>query len=301
MAKEKTIGGTILKIVLIVATVIVVGVLALFLIAKYFIGIDIIGAYSSLKKLGTQVNTETIITYPYADNKMADSLNNLFEINAGQGGIVSGSGENLTVDYERLEGLEFSASLELTDKQLAAIINASFNKYINSNQLEEQTADLMEGLEISQIKFSNYVVEGGLFKSVDVQTVVKFPLESIKAFMTGFPLSLFRDMLPNDLYLDTTITITKDYGEAWKYSLKAKDTKINNMTNEEATALVKSISGILGVNDADELGVTFGEVLIDAIIGNTEEIGLGSGLLNAKDFSFKKTGETIYYVIEFIL
>ena len=50
MAKQKTVGGTILKIVLGIVIVVVLFVVGFFLIAKYAIGVDIIGAYKGLKK-----------------------------------------------------------------------------------------------------------------------------------------------------------------------------------------------------------------------------------------------------------
>jgi len=299
MAKQKTVGGTILKIVLGIVIVVVLFVVGLFLIAKYAIGVDIIGAYNGLKKLGTTVDTQTIITYPYEkDDAMANSLNSIIELKTGETGVIVSSNGEITIDTERFENLMFDSSLELTDKQLACIIDTSFNEYLESQ--EDTIANNMEGVELSQIQFGSYQEEGGVFKSVNLNIVVKLPLENIKQHMTGFPLSLLKDMLPNELYIKTNLKITKDNTSAWTYSIKASDTTFNNMSKEDSNNLIKSISGLLGIPDADELGYTIGEVVVNTIIGNSEQIGFGSGLLQAKDFTFKNIGNKIYYVIEFM-
>lgn len=299
MAKQKTVGGTILKIVLGIVIVVVLFVVGFFLIAKYAIGVDIIGAYKGLKKLGTTVDTQTIITYPYETNEaMADSLNSIIELKTGETNIVTSSGGEITIDTQRFENLLFDSSLELTDKQLACIINVSFDDYTNA--LDEKVANGLKDVELSQIQFGSYQEEGGVFKSVNMELVVKLPLENIKQYMTGFPLSLLKDMLPNELYIKTNLKITKDNTSAWKYSILAKDTTFNNMTKEDSNNLIKSISGFLGASDADELGYIIGEYVVNTIIGNSEQIGFGSGLLQARDFTFKNIGNKIYYVIEFM-
>ena len=299
MAKQKTVGGTILKIVLIIVAIVAVLVIGLFLITKYMIGVDIIGAYNGLKKLGTTVDTQTIITYPYEkDEAMANSLNSIIELKTGETGVVVSSNGEITIDTERFENLMFDSSLELTDKQLACIIDASFDEYVDSQ--EDSAASKLEGVELSQIQFGSYQEEGGVFKSVNMNIVVKLPLENFKTYMNSFPLSLVKDMLPSDLYIKTTLKITKDNNTAWTYSIKASDTTFNNMTKEDSNNLIKAISKLLGVADADELGYSIGEVVVSTMIGNSEQIGFGSGLLQAKDFTFKNTGNKIYYVVEFM-
>lgn len=297
MAKEKTVGGTIVKIVVGIILAIVLVVVGLYLIAKYALGIDILGAYSSLKQLGTTVNTETIITHTYEKNDdMVNSLNNIFELRAGETGIVSGGDGSISIDYERLENLLFDTELELTDKQIACILDASLNKYATTS---EEAADMIKGLELCQIKFSEYAEAGGKFKSVKINYVVKFSLEDIKSYMNSFPLNLFKKLLPNELYLTSDIILTKDNTAPWKYDLKAENTKINNLDTEKTNSLVTSIAGILGLSDADELGVSVGDIIIDAFIGTPNELGLGSGLLNAEDFSFKRVDNTTYYIVKF--
>lgn len=299
MAKQKTVGGTILKIVLIIVAIVAVLVIGLFLITKYMIGVDIIGAYNGLKKLGTTVDTQTIITYPYEkDEAMANSLNSIIELKTGETGVVVSSNGEITIDTERFENLMFDSSLELTDKQLACIIDASFDEYVDSQ--EDSVASNLEGVELSQIQFGSYQEEGGVFKSVNMNIVVKLPLENFKTYMNSFPLSLVKDMLPSDLYIKTTLKITKDNNTAWTYSIKASDTTFNNMTKEDSNNLIKAISKLLGVADADELGYSIGEVVVSTMIGNSEQIGFGSGLLQAKDFTFKNIGNKIYYVVEFM-
>lgn len=299
MAKQKTVGGTILKITLGIVVAVVVFVVAFFLIAKYAVGVDIIGAYRGLKKLGTTVDTQTIITYPYEKNEaMADSLNSIIESKTGETGIVTSTGGEITIDVEKFENLLFDSSLELTDKQLACIINASFDDYVNS--VEDDISKNLKDIELSQIQFSAYQEEGGKFKSVNMNIVIKLPLETIKEYMNGFPLSLLKDMLPNELYIKTDLKITKDSSSAWKYSITAKNTAFNNLSHEDSNNLIKSVSGILGVPDADEMGYSIGEFVINTIIGNSEQIGFGNGLLQAKDFTFKTVGSQIYYVIEFM-
>lgn len=297
MAREKTVGGTIVKIVVGVVLTIVLVVVGLFLIAKYALGIDILGIYSSLKQLGTTVNTETIITYPYEkDNSMVNSLNNIFELKSGETGIVTGGDGSISVDYERLEGLLFDSDLELTDKQIACILDASLQKYINTSEENEK---LFEGLELCQIKFIEYTEAGGKFDSITMNYVVRMSLDGIKSYMNSFPLTLFKGLLPSDLYVSSDIVIKKDNSGAWKYTTKAEETKINNLDNDKTNELVASISGILGVTDADELGVSIGEVIVNAIIGTPDNLGLGSGLLNAEDFTFRRANDTNYYVIKF--
>lgn len=297
MSKEKTVGGTLLKIGIGVVLAIVLIVVALFLIAKYVLGIDILGAYSSLKKLGTTVNTETIITYPYEKNDaMVNGLNNIFELKTGETGIVSGGDGSVTIDYERLESLFFDSDFELTDKQVACILNASLNKYLSS---ASDASELFDGLELCQIKFSEYQESGGKFKSVKINYVVKMSLSSIKGYMKSFPLTLFKNLLPNELYVSSDITLTKDNTGAWKYSLKATNTTINNLDTEATNKFVTSIAGVLGLNEADEMGHSIGEIIVDAVIGTPSKLGLGSGLLNAEDFTFKRANNTTYYVVKF--
>ena len=297
MSKEKTVGGTLLKIGIGVVLAIVLIVVALYLITKYAIGVDILGVYSSLKELGTTVNTETIITYPYEKNDaMVNGLNNIFELKTGETGIVSGGDGSVTIDYERLESLFFDSDFELTDKQVACILDASINKYASS---EDEISSIFNGLELCQIKFSEYQESGGKFKSVKINYVVKIPLENIKSFMNTFPLNLFKDKLPDDLYVSSDILLTKDNTTAWKYSLKSSNTTVNNLNAEKTNKMIESISGLLGVNDADEFGLAIGEFIIDAVIGTPSKLGLGSGLLNAEDFTFKRANNTTYYVVKF--
>lgn len=296
MKKEKTVGGILLRIFIGVVLAIILVVVALFLISKYVVGIDIFGAYSSFKELGTTVNTETILTYQFEKNQdMVDALNEIIEFKTGETGLVT-SGENtVNIDYDKLENLVFDSDLDLTDKQIACMIDSALNEYKST----AGESDLFEGLQLCQIKFSDYKESAGKFNSIKMNYVVKMSLTNFKSMMNSFPLSLFKNLLPNELYIQSTLTITKDNNRAWSYSTKAENTTINNLDVEKTTKLISSISGIIGAGNADDLGLSIGGIITDLMIGNKESLGFASGLLNAEDFTFKRYNNTNYFSIKF--
>lgn len=184
-----------------------------------------------------------------------------------------------------------AGDIKLTDKQIGAVLN-------NFMQDEEITQTPIGNFELVQIQFSE-IGE----KTADFNVVVKFDLEKIKEKMTSFPLNWISKIVPNELYVSSTVTI--QHGEnAFEYTTVGKCMRINNLNEKETNEAFRMINIFLKTGSAEEFGKTIGDTFVNILIGNEQNSGLAYSLKNisgyemATDYTFETIGTDNYFVIK---
>ena len=116
--------------------------------------------------------------------------------------------------------------------------------------------------------------------------------------MTGFPLKYIVNRVPDNLYISSTITITKEEG-AFNYSTESKSIRINNLTEEKSESFIKTLNTLAGLGSASELNQSFAGSFAKALIGSEDNVGFAHSLktLGATDYDFEKIGEENYFIV----
>lgn len=276
---------TLLSIVLFIALILV----AIWAFVKIKYDVNLINTISQVKTLNTEVNVEEKFPSSFNISDMESAKNT---INSKSANLVTG---NETDGYTIRTGNELNpilGDIKLSDKQIGAIINNIMNEEGNNASVQIGSNSLK--IELVQILFENITDN-----DADINIVIKLDTKVIKDSMSSFPLNLISKYIPDTLYISSTVTVSKLEGE-FAYEVKSKALTINNLTQEETNEIVKVLNIALACGTSDELCLSMGKPIVDALIGNETTSGLTYSLkgLGATDFDFVVEGETKYYVIK---
>ena len=275
MRRRKTLLGSLLRFIfgLILLVAVVVGGICGFLYFKY--KINVFTVMGQLNTLSQAPQVEKIITNPYESS-----------------------------DKETIETIKNSTVIttyaEFSDRQIASYIS----DYIKNNPdalkvklSNDKEIDLQEyGFELSQIKFSNIDEKG----NVDFNVVVKLELEKVKKFMkeNGVPLKWFVNKVPDQLYISSTVRVTK--GEtAFAYSTEGLGMTINNLSLKDTESIFDTVNVFVKLGSSKDFSKTIGDIFVDSLIGNENNDGLAYSLKGkgVKDYTFTSHDDNNYFAI----
>lgn len=276
-----------LSIVGIILTIaLIIGALCIF--AKAMYDIDVVDTINQLTVLTEQVDEEK--NYPnIVSQTEKDALTDstVTHINSNITNlIVTESGEYTIND---IVSDAMTTDLTLTGKQACCLMDILIGE-------DNATVNFM-GQDVSfdliQISFEN-ITES----SADFNVVLKINITSVKEKMTGFPLKYIVNRVPDNLYISSTITITKEEG-AFNYSTESKSIRINNLTEEKSESFIKTLNTLAGLGSASELNQSFAGSFAKALIGSEDNVGFAHSLktLGATDYDFEKIGEENYFIV----
>ena len=277
--------GTILVIALAISAV------CIYVNKKY--GINLFETYNQVKLLSKPVDEATFCDNKFTDADMATAQTT---VNASVAGLISYSEtDGYKISTTGLgEDSMMSADLKITDKQMGAIAKTIINSAEGGMTMNFNGETVQ--VDLLQIKFENVDNVTG---NADVNIIVKMDISSLQEKFNSFPLNMFKKYIPKTLYISSTTTIEKGEGN-FAYTVKSKCLKINNLTKEQTSSLIKTLNLVAKIGTDEELNLMAGEPFANLLIGNSTNTGFAYSLkdLGAKDYSFETIGETNYFVIK---
>lgn len=270
---------------IILVLALIVGAIVLFLKLAY--GINIIDTIGQINTLNQTVEVNNKYDNMFSAQDMESAKN-----------IVNLSIDNL-ITYSQEDGYNISSSvsslinaqIKLTDKQIAAIADVVIQKQGSAN-LQMGGSNLT--LQLLQVKFSNLIDN-----KVDINFVTKINTTELKKSMTTFPVSLISNYIPDDLYISSTITVTKGQNP-FEYTVEHKSLQINNLTTQQTESFLETLNNLIKFGTAQNLNTQIGTVFVNVLIGNSQNNGFTYSLnsIGVTDFNFILENNTIYYVIQ---
>ena len=188
------------------------------------------------------------------------------------------------------------AEIDLSDKELAAFAQMMVVQQMDGKIKISESTTL--DFWVKQIKITDVQGDG----SATFNTVVKFDLSTIKNGMDKFPMSIIKKYVPDSLYVSSTVDITKDATDNFKYTVSPKTLTFNNLTSEETANMFKTLDHFLKIGSAENLNKQIGETVMTVLVGvegDEEKQGLATGLkpVGATGYKFTSVSEQGHFVI----
>ena len=168
--------------------------------------------------------------------------------------------KDLKFDFSSLKDYEDEYNnpniLSLTDKQLAAFMNASVANILSSDAMKEQTAqfgDISNAVNIAQI-----IIDGKQdFYDVNFTATVKINIrEAVKGILSQNNIPTFvASLLPKALY--GTIKVYPNDAS------KASEIKINDYNNEKMGVVLKIVDTVMGASNTEGQANTIESMLVE--------------------------------------
>ena len=285
MARRKSLIGSLISFVFGIVLLVAIIAVGLFAFVKIKFDVNLLDVISQVKTLTEEVDADAKFTNKFLAEDFESvkvNLNTSFNSEV----VTNSEAEGYKIPGEISNNL--SASLQLTDKQVASIICM-----VLKNQEEVPAVKIGEAnlnIELVQVEFSNLVEN----YSVDYNVVVKVSLIPLKEGMTGFPFNLISNYVPDAVYISSTVTIKKGT-EPFAYTYESKSLEINNLKTEEVNSLLTTVNKFVEFGDAEKLNKMIAGSFADAMLGTEEVNGFVYSLKSAgaTDFNFVKVADTI--------
>ena len=264
--KKKSFMSRLLKFLLIFIIFLIVLLVAVCLIPYFLWKVNVINVVKDLRVLNQKVDESKIVTNAYSESDL-ESAKKIF-------------------DVKIIDSKEYSIS----DKEICAYIN---------DQIENDKVDLSafnefgDKIEIRQIEFT--IPSEGIDYLAKINTVLQIDLSDVKASW-DFPKSLMTNFIPSKIYISTTAKVEKDTTSesGYEYKVSTLDFCVNNLNNNQTSEFLEAVDLVTNVDTAEEYGNQISKIVVDSLIGNTENKGLFYTLKNlssyyeAKSYSFKQ-------------
>ena len=288
MAAQKSFLSRLLTRLLIFLLVIVMIVTGGYLFVRFYYGVDLITTIGQVSKLTRAVDVSSF-TNTFNNEDKAELMTNVNDHLLGDDYIVYNEETQVySVNNDANFSIPTPGTLPLSDKQCGALIDIFMANSANTAQLD--LGGVKVGFNLVQVKFSNLHEN-----SVDFNVVIKLDLRDFKAKkLSGFPLSWIGKKIPDYNYLSSTVTVTKDTTDTFKYTISNGRVAINALNEKETADLFNSLKKFVNFTSADALAQQFTTPFVNAFIGKENSFGSSIG----HDFEFVQSGEAIKLDIE---
>ena len=276
----------------ILTIVVIAGGFILFVNAKY--GINMFDVIKSLDKLSATVDVETLAPNAIQESDYATTKT---ELNAQLGDLILFDSETATYSINTSLSSSLTEDMKLTGKNACVLLNLmldSNEEGIKAN-IGGQEVDLKEyDFKIVQVDFTELDEN-----FVNFNVIMSVSLTKLKDKMGDFPLSIFKNKVPNTLYISSTLKVEKKTG-TFNYESTHVSLALNNMTGKEVENLSKLINIVAKIGDISTFNLSIGSSFVNALIGNEENSGFAYSLKSAGavDFAFEQESETVYFVVK---
>ena len=257
-------------------------------------GVDVFDSIACVYRLNIPVNETALLKNAVTDKDMENakkatdlSISNL---------IIYDETNGYSINEGPLSSF-MQAEIKLTDKQVGAIantlINSQDNFLINAGETSINLKDF--NVQVRQVEFSKITENSANFNVILKLNVEKFKND----YLAVFPISLAKGFIPNDIYVSSTIKVTKT-DDAFGYKTESVGLIINYLSEKQTEDLLKLVNLALPVGNSSKFAKLVGDVFVNALIGNEENDGLSYRLkpLGAKTFAFTTDGTNNYYSIK---
>ncbi|MGN1372536.1 MAG: hypothetical protein ACI4VK_00645 [Candidatus Coproplasma sp.] len=277
---------------LLIALLIIVGIIAIAIVGVYIYvrttyEIDLFRTIGQMNTLSQTVDENVLCPNAFSDEDMEDVQ---LEVNSSVENFISYSEQDgYTVDLDLISST-MGQDIKLTDKQVGALADTVLKQEMGS---KIEVAGKEIAIQLKQVKFSE--LSNG---NVVLNTVIKLDITTIKADLSGFPFNLLKNLIPDYLYLSSTVTVVKG-DEAFSYSTAQPSLALNNLDASETDDLFHTLDVVLKIGSASELNAQITDTFLDALIGNETNKGFAYSLkdLGATDYAFIMEGEQIYFSV----
>lgn len=257
---------------------------------KSTVGIDMVGTVAGATMIAQPVDESALITNPYNETSEMKSVQQ--KVNASVANMITYSPENgYWVNFNNLPD-NMKTIIALSDKEVAALSSVVL-KQEAAGQI--QVKDLYMDVKIHQVEFEKNN-EG----TVLVNSVISIETASFKeAVPAESPLASFLGVIPDSLYVSSTVAVTKGE-EPFTYQTEYVDFTINNLNEKQSESFFHSVDVITGVGTAEYIGLQIGNTLMDALVGSQTTKGLAYSLrsIGAKGFAFVEHADGIYFEVQ---
>lgn len=280
----KRLLGLVLTIVILVVGALAVG----YFYVKNNFGIDIIKTVKELKTLSEPVDESQLCPNAFSESDMVDVQ---AMVNQSVKDFITYSEEGgYSINFDNLPD-EMLSVIRFTDRQFGALAQTVVEQEING-QLD--LGDTNVKVELKQVKFSSVTSNSVLLNTVLAMDITPFTENMPKEV----PFSYLEKFIPETLYISSTVKVEK--GEtAFSYSVLHDTLTINNLSKEEMEDLFHTLDVILSVGTVDSWNLQVGTAIVNALIGNEENIGFAYSLreLGATDYQFIEEDGVSYFCV----
>ena len=285
MAEGKKKRPFLLRLIIGLVSFVFVIALLLFgvvIFAKVKYDVDLIGTISQVKSL-TQEPNEERLDYTYSNDDMERAKQ---DINASITDLITYTEEDGYKVNEVVSQL-MTTNISLDGKETAAILNSLLNSASKNIEFMNQSVSF----ELVQIKYVN-ITEN----SCDFDIMVKIDVSTLKEKLNFFPPNLIANYIPDNLYIDSNVTVTKT-STPFEYTVSSNYLTINQLDEEGTNELLTTLNKFVEVGNVEDFNLQIGKVFVDVIIGNAEQKGFIYSLKDAGATDFVFSSETSSIVI----
>ena len=288
----KVIKGLIITLIVIVALA-GVTIIGGYIYVRSTYGIDLFRTAGQLKTLSQTPDEKTLCPKAFSASDMADVKNNMDEKASGLISYEEGKGyEGYSVDFSDVSSITpFTGSIGFSSKQAGALAQTIFYGQIGG---KVKIGEKELPVKLVQTDFLN-IAENG---SADFNVVAKVSLTPFKEDMNGFPFSLFKKYVPDELYVSSTVRVNKT-DDKMGYNVTNVGLKINNLSAEDTDDLFHTLDAVLKIGSAENLNMQIGSAAVNALIGNAEHVGFAYSMqaLGKTAFEFAVINEQTCFII----
>ena len=266
--------------------VIGVCVLSSHLVLKYKYNIDSFEVINGLNNINKKVDEDKACSNKFNEEDKEKAIE---IINASTNDFIQNDKDNIVLDYDRLVN-EMQTVIELNDREVGAICSTYLDN-LKNNKFE--VGGFTFDVELLELTFNDLKE-----KSCDLTTVLKISVSSFKEQMNAFPLNIAKDMVPNDIYLFSTVTVNKG-DRAFEYSLTSTSFKMNACTIKQTSSLFEIVDLVFDIGNSSEINLLIGSTIVDDLIGTETNKGLAYNMkiVGASDYNFvEKNGEILFRI-----
>lgn len=266
--------------------VIGVCVLSSHLVLKYKYNIDSIEVINGLNSFNKKVDEDKVCSNKFNEE---DTEKAIEIINASTNDFIQNDKDNIVLDYDRLVN-DMQTVIELNDREVGAICSTYLDS-IKNNKFE--VGGFTFDVQLLELTFNDLNET-----SCDLSTIFKLNIASFKEQMNDFPFNVAKDMVPNDIYLFSTVTVNKG-DSAFEYSLTSTSFKMNACTIKQTSSLFQIVDLAFGIGNSSEINLLIGSTIVDSLIGNENKEGLAYSMrkVGASDYNFiEKDGDILFRI-----
>lgn len=260
-------------VVLVIITLGLSGYMAIdkFVVPKYFGSYGITNMndlVAIVKTLYTQPDEKTFITNPYTRKNTIDAVTKLKD--SGFPVLVT---DEMQLDYAKIvsgKDLKIDASkfpMDFTDKEIAGIVDQMLSSGMLSSSLPDLAYLDTINMQCREVIITPLVENGILNKNAcKLSMVIKLDTDSVRSQMATYmdvPIFLLNMIVPETIYISTSLNISIDANGDWKYT--GGTIAINNRTSTQSEILLNLLISFIfppeDKMDAGKLLGTFGNII----------------------------------------
>lgn len=252
--------------------------------------IDLFNTIGQLKTLSSEVDESKLCSNAFNDDDMKSVKSKMDNYIKDLISYDSNKGYEVNIPPQT-PPTSFSDDFILSSKEAGALSQTIFYNQ-TGGKINISGKELL--VNILQMDFINITSEG----NCDVNIIAKVDLKSFKDDMNSLPFSLFKKYVPDYLYISSTVKVEKK-GTNMDYEVKHEELKINNLTKENTDDLFHTLDVVLKIGSSENLNMLIGNKVVDALIGNKNNVGFAYSMIHYSktSFIFKNIDNVSYIII----